>query len=114
MDVKDILAGVPARVQNNPKSVFSETFLLSDLPDFREQMADKIQLVFRDILQRSVVSFGNDQGVYGCLRVDVIEGEDALVIVDDLAGDLSVDDLAEDTVTHELTPGIVRYGLREH
>ena len=43
---------------------------------------------------------GDHQGVPAADRVDVQEGEHALVLVDAVAGDLAPDDLAEDRLAH--------------
>ena len=41
---------------------------------------------------------GNDQGVHRCLRIDIVKCKNEVVFVDDFAGDLAFDDLAEDTI----------------
>src|SRR4051812_2535183 len=38
------------------------------------------------------------------LRVDVVEGEDPIVLVNDRPGDLPIDDFAEETVGHCKSP----------
>jgi hypothetical protein len=43
----------------------------------------------------------NDQDVQWRLRVDVLEGDQLLVLVDDRPRDLARDDFAEETVSHE-------------
>src|ERR1035437_1490010 len=42
--------------------------------------------------------FGNDEDVGGSLWVDIFKGEDVLVFVDFLGGDLCGDDAAEETI----------------
>ena len=65
----------------------------------------------RHLGDQLVVLLRNEQRVAGGDRVDVHEGQ-ALVVFEDLrAGDLTGDDLAEDTVGHE-TPPIEDCGLR--
>ncbi len=47
---------------------------------------------------------GNNKGVGRRLRVDVVEGEDFVVFVDEFGGDLLLRDLTEDAVAHDLAP----------
>lgn len=47
-----------------------------------------------------MVRFGNDLRVAGRMRMDVEEGKEILVLVDDMSGDLFIHDFAEDAVGH--------------
>src|SRR6266496_1756802 len=50
----------------------------------------------------------DDEHVRGRLRVDVVERKNALVLVHDRGWDLTLDDLAEETVTHRRFATAVR------
>ena len=52
------------------------------------------------VVERRDVPSGDDEQMKRRLRVDVLEGDHVLVVVDEMAGDLPSDDLAEQAVAH--------------
>src|SRR5690606_22924640 len=63
------------------------------------------QLVTRlQVVERGDRPLGNEQHVHRRLRVDVAEGQDLLVLVDDVGRNLPGDDLVEDGACHVATP----------
>ena len=54
----------------------------------------------RQIVQRGDVPARDDQDMQRRLRVDVLERHQLIVLMDELAGNLAADDLAEEAVGH--------------
>jgi hypothetical protein len=73
---------------------------LSDLAGSEEDMAQKVFFFFRYVVQRSEVLFGNDKDVDRCLRIDVIERYDAIVLENELGRNFVVDNLAKQAIFH--------------
>ena len=60
----------------------------------------KAVILGSEVVEAGEVASRDDQHVRRRLRIDVIEGDDAVVLVDDGCGDLTRDDLAEQAVGH--------------
>jgi hypothetical protein len=56
----------------------------------------RVTFVFPDVLDGADVFSRNDQNMGFCLRMKVIEGNEFLVLIDDIRGDRFADDLTED------------------
>src|SRR5262249_37174349 len=63
-------------------------------------MADQLAVLLRQLIVRRNHLFRNDDDVNRGLRVDVVKGQAALVLVNDLRRDFSLDDLQKDVVGH--------------
>ena len=80
-----------------------------------DHLADDRVVARRQIVQRRDVSLRYDEHVRRSLRVDVVEREHAIVLVDDRRRDLARDDLAEEAVGHQRLRAIaVRAILKRH
>lgn len=66
----------------------------------REHAPDGRHLLVAELVDVGLLLLGDDQGVPPAERADVEEGEDVLVLVDLVAGDLSAEDFAEDGLGH--------------
>ena len=100
VDVKDGLACALVSVEERTVSDFRKASLLRDKRGAADQLADDL-IVFRpDVVERWDVTLRDDQHMCRRLRVDVIEGDDPLVLIYDRRRYLSLDDLAEQAVGH--------------
>ena len=63
-----------------------------------------------DVIECGDVLLGDDEHVMWRLRVDIVEGENEVVVVDDVGGNLTPDYFAEEAIVfqrHFLTPGFL-------
>ncbi len=73
----------------------------------KEEVTDKLSVVFGHALNIGNVLFGDDKRVDGSLGVDVFKGGNRIILVDDFRRDFFFDDFAEDAVriaTHAYSP----------
>src|SRR5262249_6120116 len=80
------------------------------------QVADQLAVVLGQLVVGGDHLARDDQHVNGSLRVDVVEGDAAVVLVDDLCRDLLLDDFQEDVVGHHggRLPRVVSIGSRTY
>ena len=97
VEVHDGLAGVDALVGDDAETVL-QALGLSDLLDGVSHGAHGLgRYVVGDV---AVVLLGDHERVDRRLRVEVVEGDDLVVLIDNGRGDLVVGDFAEDAITH--------------
>ena len=97
MEVHDGLAGVDALVGDDAETVL-QALDLGDLLDGVSQGAHGLGgHVVGDV---AVVLLGDHERVDRRLGVEVVEGDDLVVLIDNGRGDLVVGNFAEDAVTH--------------
>ena len=99
MQVRHTLARLLADVGHHPVAL--QTQLLGDLGDDGEDVGHHGGVVLSDLGHRGDVHLGNHQKVGGGLGIDVVEGVADLVLIDLVGGDLSLRDLAEQTIAHK-------------
>ena len=100
MEVEDFLPGVGAGVAEDVAGAGAQ-FLLQQIADRPDGGGDLCQCCW--VLQRvGHVAARNHQGVSLLPRVDVQEGDGGFVLVDELRGDLALDDPAEQAIAHGL------------
>ncbi len=97
VEVFDRLAAVVAGIDDEAVA-FGEVLLAGDLGGGGEQMSDQSGVFGGSVCERGEVLPGDDEDVDGCLRVDVGEGEQLLVLVEASDGDCAGGDLAEEAV----------------
>ncbi|TDH72334.1 uncharacterized protein CCR75_003421 [Bremia lactucae] len=87
-------------IDDNAKSLI-QILLLGDKLGCIQQMTKYGFVAFLRIseLRQAIAPFWNDQNMYRCLGIDVVEGQALFIIVYDLGGDLPVDDLVENSPT---------------
>src|SRR5712691_4864345 len=100
VDMEDGLAGVAVRVEHGPETAGGDPAILRDGGGPPNDFTDDLIIVRRQFVERRDVALRHDEDVRGCLRIDVVEGEQAVVFVDDGRRNLAFDDLAEETVWH--------------
>ena len=77
-----------------------QPLVLGDLPGHDVQVADQRGVVVVEDVERRDVLSRHDEHMRRRLRVDIAEGDGAVVLLDQLRWDLAVDDLAEQAVAH--------------
>jgi len=99
VDVKvvDGLAAVGAGVDDHAIAV-DEPFRTSNFSGSGKQVAEERSVTGIAVGERGDVFSGNDEEMSGRLRIDVEEGDAAVVLVNELGGDGSGDDLAEEAL----------------
>jgi hypothetical protein len=98
--MKDLLSRISRCVENDPITVFPDSQVLGDLPGSEEDVAQEISFFFGDVIQRRDVLFGYDQNVDRCLRIDIIEGDDAIVLKNELSRNTLADNFAKQAIFH--------------
>src|SRR5215470_3305428 len=100
MNVKYGLAGVAVGVEDRPKAA-GQPSLLGERGGPSDQLAHDAIVARLDVVQRCDMPLRHDEDMGRRLRIDVVEGEDAVVLVDDRSRHLALDDLAEKAVAHD-------------
>lgn len=77
---------------------FIETKLAGELHRHQMQMSNEVSVGLAQIGVGRQDFLGNDEKVNGGLRVDIMKGETEIVFMNDLRGDLLVDDLEKEVV----------------
>ena len=104
VDVEHCLPGAAVAIEHRPVAVLRVPLILGDLCGARNQSAHHRRVPFLDVVQRRDVPAGDDEHMERRLRIDVLERQQLVVLVDDLRGDLAVGDLAEQTVVGHVWP----------
>ena len=95
MQVRHRLARIGAIVEHQAKTVFGEPELLRHFRGFDEKMSQHLVIVRMRFGEARNRFLGNDQDVNGRLRLDVVEGDDLVVFVDNVGGYFARDDFLE-------------------
>ena len=98
VELLDLLPAVRLAVDYQPVAVLGEPFLLCYLSRGGEEAAQSSLVSLAGVSGRGDGMVRHDEHVYGSLRLDVAEGGDELVAVDDVGGELAADDLHEEVV----------------
>ena len=111
----DSFAAIGAVINDEAVAGFVELALASDPLGGDEEMGKKGMIFGRNGTVAGVMFFWNDKNVDGCLGGEITEGEDVIILVEDIGRDLAVDDAFEDGFGHWASYQIVssrREGLR--
>ena len=102
MEVEHRLPAVLAVVRDQAITGALQTFTAGEVPGDEEEPAEQRGIVHVGVPHGPDVAPRDQQDVHGGLRVDVPEGDDVVVLVDDVRRDLSSGDLAEQAVAHRI------------
>jgi len=97
VEVEDGLSGAGADVEDSAVSVF-DVALAGDLGGGEMASSDDFCVGGLGFLQSGKMPFWNDEHVSRGLWIDVLEGEDVVVFMNFLCGNLPADDAAEEAV----------------
>jgi hypothetical protein len=101
MDMEDRLPGAGQAISDDSKPPFVETQLTCDLDRGQLQFAEQKGVLGVGIEEGGEVLLGNDQDVRWGLWLEIVKGDDIVVFIGDVRGQLACGDSAEDTVGHE-------------
>ena len=100
MDVEDGLARIRIAVENRAVSTFGVPVLCRQRRPATDHLAHEPVVVGTKVVQARDMTARHNEHVHRSLWVDVFERDQAIVGIDNRAGDLASDDLAEEAVGH--------------
>ena len=115
MKVGDGFAAIGAIIDDEAITGFFELALAGDPLGGDEEMSEEGMILGRDGTVAGVMFFWNDKNVDGGLGGEITEGEDVIILVENIGGEFAVDDPLEDGFGHRASYQIVssrREGLR--
>jgi putative SOS response-associated peptidase YedK len=98
--VEHALPGVRPLVDDEPVTAIREPEAFGHLSRCKQELTEHFRVVSLGVLHPYDVALGNDQGMGGRDRPDVLECEDVIVLEHDLSRSLSGDDVAKETACH--------------
>jgi hypothetical protein len=98
----DGLTGFGARVRHEPVASRREAVLVGKASCNEQDVTEKSAVLLPGVVHRLQVLARHDEKVHRSLRVDVLERDDALVLVDDGGVRLAGRDPAEDAVAQRI------------
>ena len=114
MEVMDGLASIGATVGNNAVTV-ADACASGDHGNVFEYVSDFSARILGDVFKGVHVHFGNDKNVDGCLRVQVLEREDLVVLINFGRRDETCGNFTKNTIFHNCKPFLLyNYFGREH
>lgn len=100
MQVRHRFAAVGAVVEDEPETVLRQAQFPGDFGGFQQQMAEQ-GLVFRSRFGEAREGFLRDhEDVRRCLRGNVVEGDDRVVLIDNPGRNLTSDDFLKEGLAH--------------
>src|SRR4029450_2076441 len=106
VDVIHDLAPLWAAVHSKPIAALGHSLRLSERSCRQEAAPDDVGVLGLHRDDRVDVALGHDEEMDGRLRVDVLEGQNRVVLVLDFGGSLAGHDAAEHTVLQRDPPGV--------
>jgi hypothetical protein len=100
VDVKHCLPGTRVAVEDGPVAALRVTVFFRDRCGETRHLSDERIVFGGQIVERRDMPSRNYQYVHRRLRVDVAEGHQPIVLMDERAGDFTCDDSAEKTIGH--------------
>jgi hypothetical protein len=98
--MKDGLAGARAYVEHGAVAILDPA-LAGNFGGYQLAVADQVGIFRLGFFQVDYVPLGDNEDMRGRLRIDVLEGEGALVFVHFLRRDSSRYDVAKQTICHK-------------
>ena len=115
MQVGDSFAAIGPVINDEAVAGFVELALTGNPLSGDEEMSEEGMILGRDGAVAGVMFFWNDKNMDGGLGGEITKGEDVIILVEDIGGELAVDDPLEDGFGHRASYQIVssrREGLR--
>ncbi len=98
MDMEDFLAGIPGRVEDDPEARLGDAFFPSRPAGREQELTEQGFRSFGSLVERGEVDLGDDEDVDRGLGPEVLEGENALGLEEDLRRELPARNTAEEAV----------------
>ena len=103
MNVEDRLASFAIGVEDRPVSALAVPVLLRQRRRSPRHRSDQLVITRREVVQRGDVTSRDDQQMERRLRIDVLDGDYGIVLMDDRGWNRACDNLAEEAVSHLAT-----------
>jgi len=113
--VRNCFSTIGAIIDDEAIACFFELALAGNALGGDEEMSEEGMILGRNGAVAGVMFFRDEKDVDGGLGGEITEGEDVIVLVEDIGRDLAVDDAFEDSFGHRAIYQIVssrREGLR--
>jgi hypothetical protein len=91
-------------VENQSVTVLIDTLVSGDLFGHQHHLAGNRDIVYVQIIDGRYVFLGYDQQVRRRLRIHVSESENIIILVDLVARNFAISDLAEQAICHDAPP----------
>ena len=98
------LATILVAVDHAAIALFGKSLRLRVSGRGEDQLADQQGVGFIEVVERGHGFARNEQDMRGRLAVDVAEGKDIVILVDDVGRNLAADDLLKNGVAHGILP----------
>ena len=102
MQVKHGLPGTTTVVDHEAE--VRQLLFGSHLPRHEEEVADQLRVLLLHIAHLRDGHLRNHENVNGCLGVDIAESQSPVILVDNVGGNLTVDDFLKDGANNCLPP----------
>ena len=102
MQMRHGFAGVGAVVEDEAIAAGFQAKFFRDLRSFEQQMAEDLMVFRFRFAEARDRLFGDQENVRRCLRVDVAEGDDLVVFIDNVRRDFAGDDFFKKCFAHGL------------
>ena len=100
MQVEDRLSGIGVAVEHGSISPGGVSVLFGNCRRASHHLSNQRIVVWRQVVHARDVPSRNDEDMRRCLRRNVFESHDVVVLIDDGGGNLSRDKFAEKAVAH--------------
>jgi len=98
MQVEDRLPSTAARVGHQAITALIDLLLHRQLSGKQVQVTDQVAILSMDLVHRRNMFIGHDQDVNRSLGIVIPKGSQAVVLVEDIGGDIFGNDPAEDAI----------------
>jgi hypothetical protein len=96
MYMEDDLTRLLFCVEDDPVAALFYPHFSGDGFGFGKDMADDFLIIFGEVIESCEMVFGDEQDVNRCLGIDILEGKDVFVFIDDSCRNFFPYDLAKD------------------
>lgn len=100
MEVIHCLPTVFSRIYHRPEALLLQTKLLGQLPDNSKEVSHQVLIFFRQIHKGGHMPFRDNQEMDWGLGVDVLDGQNVLILIYYLSRNLPCCDTTKDTLRH--------------
>jgi hypothetical protein len=95
MEMEYRLAGVASGVRNDPIAGLRQPLLFRHVGTGYQELSQEIGVLIAAVLYRCHMFFRDDKGMDRRLRVDIVKGQRAIILVHDLGRDRLLNNLAK-------------------
>jgi hypothetical protein len=108
VEMGNILARIPAGVEHDPVARLFQVFQTGDVLGLKQEASQQGGFLLRSFGQGGKMVLGDNQDVDGGLGLDVLEGQEDIVLIDHPGRYFPADDLAENAIAHRKPQPLMR------